>query len=49
VNIIKVPLNAKLALINQESLWENTKLLPGVFAGILIGRWLIGRVRLSSG
>lgn len=44
VNIIKIPLNAKLALITQESLWENAKLLPGVFAGILIGRWLIGRV-----
>jgi hypothetical protein len=44
VNIIKVPLNARLALINEESLWENAKLLPGVFAGILIGRWLIGRV-----
>jgi uncharacterized membrane protein YfcA len=44
VNIIKVPLNARLALINQESLWENAKLMPGVFAGILIGRWLIGRV-----
>ncbi len=44
VNLIKVPLNARLALINQESLWENAKLLPGVFAGILIGRWLIGRV-----
>jgi uncharacterized membrane protein YfcA len=44
VNLIKVPLNARLALITQESLWENAKLLPGVFAGILIGRWLIGRV-----
>ena len=44
VNIIKVPLNARLALINQESLWENAKLLPGVFAGIVIGRLLIGRV-----
>jgi uncharacterized protein len=44
VNLIKVPLNARLALITEESLWENAKLLPGVFAGILIGRWLIGRV-----
>lgn len=44
INIIKIPLNAKLALITEESLWENAKLLPGVLAGILIGRWLIGRV-----
>ncbi len=44
VNLIKVPLNARLALITEESLWENAKLLPGVVAGILIGRWLIGRV-----
>ena len=44
VNLIKVPLNARLALITQDSLWENAKLLPGVFVGIVVGRWLIGRV-----
>lgn len=44
INIIKIPLNAKLALITEESLWENAKLLPGVFVGIVMGRWLIGRV-----
>jgi hypothetical protein len=44
VNLIKVPLNAQLALITQDSLWENAKLLPGVLIGILFGRWLIGRV-----
>lgn len=44
VNLIKVPLNARLALITQESLWENAKLVPGVFVGIVAGRWLIGRV-----
>ncbi len=44
INIIKIPLNARLALITEESLWENAKLLPGVFVGILIGRWLIDRV-----
>jgi hypothetical protein len=44
INIIKIPLNAKLALITEESLWENAKLLPGVFAGIVMGRWLIGRI-----
>lgn len=44
VNLIKVPLNARLALITEDSLWENAKLLPGVFVGIIAGRWLIGRV-----
>lgn len=44
VNLIKVPLNAGLDLITKESLWENLKLVPGVFVGIVIGRLLIGRV-----
>lgn len=44
INIIKIPLNARLALINEQSLWENAKLVPGVLLGIILGRWLIGRV-----
>lgn len=44
VNLIKIPLNAKLALITPDSLLENLKLLPGVVIGIILGRWLIGRV-----
>ncbi len=44
VNLLKVPLNARLALITPDSLWENARLLPGVVAGILGGRWLIHRV-----
>ncbi|QTN32576.1 sulfite exporter TauE/SafE family protein [Akkermansiaceae bacterium] len=44
VNLIKIPLNAKLALITTDSLLENLKLLPGVVIGIIAGRWLIGRV-----
>lgn len=44
VNVIKIPLNAKLALITPASLLENLKLLPGVVIGIIVGRWLIGRV-----
>jgi NAD/NADP transhydrogenase beta subunit len=44
VNLIKIPLNARLALITPDSLWENAKLVPGVFAGIVLGRLLIGRV-----
>lgn len=44
VNISKVPMNASLAIITKETLWENAKLLPGVVFGIVVGRWLIGRV-----
>ncbi len=44
VNLLKVPLNAKLALITPDSLLENARLLPGVVAGILCGRWLIRHV-----
>jgi len=44
INILKVPMNARLALITQESLLENTKLLPGVVVGIFGGRWLIRHV-----
>jgi len=44
VNILKVPLNAQLALITPESLMENLKLLPGVIVGLVGGRWLVHRV-----
>ena len=44
INLIKVPLNARLALITRESLWDNLLLLPGVIVGILVGKWLIQRV-----
>ncbi|MBC7980904.1 MAG: sulfite exporter TauE/SafE family protein [Armatimonadetes bacterium] len=44
INLIKVPLNARLALITEASLWENAKLLPAVFIGIIFGKWMIGRV-----
>ncbi|MEO8616988.1 MAG: sulfite exporter TauE/SafE family protein [Luteolibacter sp.] len=44
INLIKVPLNAKLALITTASLLENARLLPGVVVGILSGKWLIQRV-----
>ncbi len=44
INLIKVPLNARLALITSDSLLENARLLPGVVVGILGGRWLIRRV-----
>jgi uncharacterized membrane protein YfcA len=44
INLIKVPLNARLALITPDSLMENLKLLPAVAVGILGGRWLVRHV-----
>lgn len=44
INLIKVPLNARLALITSESLMENARLLPGVVLGIFGGRWLVRHV-----
>jgi uncharacterized membrane protein YfcA len=44
INLIKVPLNARLALITPDSLLENLKLLPAVAVGILGGRWLVRHV-----
>jgi uncharacterized membrane protein YfcA len=44
INLIKVPLNARLALITSESLMENARLLPGVVLGIFGGKWLIRHV-----
>ncbi len=44
INLIKVPLNARLALINVDSLMENLRLMPGVLIGVFGGRWLIRHV-----
>ncbi len=44
INLLKVPLNGRLALINAESLLDNARLLPAVIAGVFGGRWLISRV-----
>lgn len=44
VNLIKVPLNAKLALITHDSLLENARLFPGVLVGVFGGRWLVKHV-----
>ena len=44
INLLKVPLNARLALITGDSLWENARLLPGVVLGVFGGRWLIRHV-----
>lgn len=44
LNLIKIPLNARLALITQQSLIENVKYMPAVLIGIMIGKRIIGRV-----
>jgi uncharacterized membrane protein YfcA len=44
INLIKVPLNAKLALITTASLLDNLKLLPAVAVGIFGGKWLLRHV-----
>ena len=44
INLLKVPLNARLALITGDSLWENFRLLPAVVVGVFGGRWLIRHV-----
>ncbi len=44
INVLKVPLNVNRSLITTESLLDNSRLLPGVVAGIFGGRWLIRHV-----
>lgn len=44
INLLKVPLNARLALITEASLMENLRLLPGVAIGIFGGKWLLQHV-----
>jgi uncharacterized membrane protein YfcA len=44
VNIIKLPISGSLNLITPATLLDNLKCLPGIFAGILAGKWLIERV-----
>lgn len=44
VNLIKLPLNRHLGLIDAETLAVNLSLAPGVVAGIAIGKWLLVRM-----
>ena len=44
INLIKVPLNARLALITTDSLVDNLRLLPAVAVGIFGGKWLLRHV-----
>lgn len=44
VNLVKLPLSASLGLVRMDTLSLNLVLLPAVFAGIALGRWLTHRV-----
>ena len=44
VNIIKVPFMTDLDIINTWSLKMDVLLLPGIFAGILLGKRLIDHI-----
>jgi uncharacterized membrane protein YfcA len=44
VNLLKLPLNARLALITPESLLENLRLLPAVVIGIFGAKWMLQHV-----
>ncbi|MFV1994292.1 MAG: sulfite exporter TauE/SafE family protein [Verrucomicrobiales bacterium] len=44
INLFKIPFNANLGIINPQSLRLDLALLPGIFAGIFLGRRLIEKV-----
>lgn len=44
INLLKVPLNARLALITHDSLMDNLRLVPAVAVGIFSGKWLLQHV-----
>ena len=44
INILKIPFNTDLDIINPESLKIDLMLLPGILSGIFLGRRLISKV-----
>lgn len=44
INLIKVPLNRQLNLINADTLLDNLKLAPAVLLGVVVGKSLLQRV-----
>ena len=44
INLIKLPLNQNLGLINATTLGINLSLAPGIVLGILLGKWLLHRI-----
>jgi uncharacterized membrane protein YfcA len=48
VNVIKVPFSASLGLINGHSLLLNLLLIPGIVAGIVAGRFFLGKINQQA-
>lgn len=44
VNILKLPFNVNLGILNAESLRLDAALVPGILLGILVGRHVIARI-----
>lgn len=48
INLAKVPFSASLGLINGQSLLLNAILVPGVVAGTVAGRLLLGKINQAT-
>lgn len=44
INLVKVPFSASMGLITPTSLLFNLAATPMIVAGIMLGRWLIGKI-----
>ncbi len=44
VNVIKIPFSASMGLINASSLRLNLLLVPGIVAGVIVGRFFLGKL-----
>jgi uncharacterized membrane protein YfcA len=44
INLLKVPLTAKLDLITPQTLWINLLLAPGVLLGVLLGKRIVQHI-----
>ena len=44
INVFKLPFSFMLKLISWESLLLDLMLAPGVWIGLLIGRWLVQKI-----
>ncbi|MEK0450175.1 MAG: hypothetical protein RL088_2443 [Verrucomicrobiota bacterium] len=51
INVFKIPFSAGLGLIHAQTLMFNAVLVPGIVAGLFLGRWLLAHVpqRLFDG
>ena len=47
-NLTKVPLSWNLGLITTSSLILNLELLPAVIAGMVLGRYLLGKIAQAT-